>query len=111
MGGGGARIGLQRLFELLRSRFEFLAVDKVPAPLEVRVPVLILVIVVSRKTAAHSCRHQYENGAEKNRPQTFHAAILNASRPKVKATLVHPPFQNSDKKELTEVRFAGIHCA
>jgi hypothetical protein len=64
MGRGGTRIGIQRLFKLLRGRLEFLALDQIPAPLEVRVPFLVLMIVVSRETAAHSGRRQYENGAK-----------------------------------------------
>ena len=72
MGGGGTRVGFQRLFKLLRGGFEFLAVDQVPAALEVGVPFLVLMIVVSRETTAQSGRDQYENGAVKNRPQTFH---------------------------------------
>jgi hypothetical protein len=68
MGGGGTRVGFQGFFKLVRGGFELLAVDQVPAALEVGVPFLVLMIVVPRETTAHSGRHHYENGAGKNRP-------------------------------------------
>jgi hypothetical protein len=73
MGGGGAGVGFQGLFELLRGGFEFLAVDQVAAALEVGVAFLVLMIVVSGETTAQTGRDQHENGAVKNRPQTFHS--------------------------------------
>jgi hypothetical protein len=81
--------------------------------LEVGVPFLILTIVVPRETTAQTRRDQDENGAGKNRPQTFHGPKNNrlaAKGQRLGLAKTHGRFRQAFEMQNAECRMQNAEC-